>query len=71
MMKGIMTPIKYNKQFTYPIEPRNIERSYVSKIKEEINFFFKIPEFKIFQQIKQIYLPYLFTFRMSSLVLVF
>ena len=31
----------------------------------------KIPGFKIFQRIKQIYLPYLFKSWMSSLVLIF
>ena len=41
------------------------------KLKKKSIFFIKIFEFKIFQQINQIYLPYLFTFWLSSLVLIF
>ena len=43
-----------------------------TRLEEEIDFFFKIPDFKILKQIKQIYLPYLFTFWiLISLILIF
>ena len=45
---------------------RKLKKRSISSL--EIDFFFKVPELNIFQQIKQSYLPYLFTFWMSSLV---
>ena len=63
----LMTPVIHILPIQLNQDNRRTKDELVSKIKEEIDFFFKIPELKIFQLIKQIYLPYLFKFWMSSL----